>query len=275
MINKVFKYHPKNVLLILIGVLLIPNTMVTTPRLGLDPSWALTVNLALVNNRTFGDDYVFTYGPLGFLLTRLAIGLSKYSFLLYDIVLWALTMFVIKYALNSNLRMFGVLIVILMILFGQGFDPLVVYLFLCFYLIKTGNIFAIIFAGVLSSVYFFIKINIGLVSVLIYYLTIIFAVALKKINYYEAVVGFCANLLCLTLGSIFLNVNLYGYILGAYHLVTGYTPMMHKIISFVLYIGYAAFCSTLRKWDRSSRTAWLALMVRVSSPFGLIRRPAL
>jgi ABC-type bacteriocin/lantibiotic exporter with double-glycine peptidase domain len=54
-----------------------------------------------------------------------------------------------------------------------------------------------------------------------------------------------------------------------------FTLTLHKNINFALYFGYAAFCRTSRKWDRSSRTVWLALMVRVSSPFGLMRRPAL
>ncbi len=53
------------------------------------------------------------------------------------------------------------------------------------------------------------------------------------------------------------------------------TLTLHKNINFALHFGYAAFCRTSRKWDRSSRTVWLALMVRVSSPFGLMRRPAL
>lgn len=34
---------------------------------GLDPSWVVGVNLALINNLQFGPDIAFTFGPLGFL----------------------------------------------------------------------------------------------------------------------------------------------------------------------------------------------------------------
>ena len=37
------------------------------PDIGLDSSWAYALNLAHVQNLTFGKDVVFTFGPLGYL----------------------------------------------------------------------------------------------------------------------------------------------------------------------------------------------------------------
>ncbi len=40
------------------------------PREGLDPSWKSVIEHSLLNQLTFGEDIIFTYGPLGFLSTK-------------------------------------------------------------------------------------------------------------------------------------------------------------------------------------------------------------
>jgi hypothetical protein len=50
-------------------LLLLPPAVL--PGAGLDPSWTLAVESAAREGRTFGVDFLFTYGPWGFLSTRL------------------------------------------------------------------------------------------------------------------------------------------------------------------------------------------------------------
>ena len=48
------------------------------PNHGLDNSWAIGINLALKEKLLFGSDFIFTYGPLGYLSTSLSIYASSF-----------------------------------------------------------------------------------------------------------------------------------------------------------------------------------------------------
>jgi hypothetical protein len=54
-----------------IAVLLFVPLSPGMPSVGLDPSWAYAVNEAVAQHKTFGKDFIFTFGPLGFLYTSL------------------------------------------------------------------------------------------------------------------------------------------------------------------------------------------------------------
>jgi hypothetical protein len=43
------------------------SPILTTPRAGLDPSWALSLQMAAVEHLHWGTEFIFGYGPLGFL----------------------------------------------------------------------------------------------------------------------------------------------------------------------------------------------------------------
>jgi len=53
------------------------------PNNGLDPSWGVGINLALINNLQFGTDFLFTYGILGFMASPLVL----------DYNLWIMSLF--------------------------------------------------------------------------------------------------------------------------------------------------------------------------------------
>ncbi len=51
----------------------------------LDASWVLTLGFVNIKELLWGSDFAFTYGPLSYLAIRNGWGMSKYSFLLFDI----------------------------------------------------------------------------------------------------------------------------------------------------------------------------------------------
>ena len=74
--------------LFIAGLVLIPPSLLQSMRLGLDPSWMISLNLAVIDGRMFGTDYIFSYGPLGILWTRIGTGLSRFGFAAYDLWVW-------------------------------------------------------------------------------------------------------------------------------------------------------------------------------------------
>ncbi|HRX02346.1 MAG TPA: hypothetical protein P5148_04305, partial [Anaerolineae bacterium] len=66
---------------------LLPNDLFIRPSSGLDPSWAIAINLAFERGMRFGEDFIFTFGPLGIFATRLNIGVSTLAMVAWDVFL--------------------------------------------------------------------------------------------------------------------------------------------------------------------------------------------
>jgi hypothetical protein len=83
-----------------------------TPGAGLDPSWNAGLAMAVHQGLHFGSDVVFTYGPLGFLNTRLVFfgDLSVLSFL-YAAALYVLFCIGLVWALRRALPLAAALVV--------------------------------------------------------------------------------------------------------------------------------------------------------------------
>src|SRR6476620_11526835 len=61
---------------------LFPWNVFYIPGLDLDRSWAMALHMAIDKNMVFGQDFIFTYGPLGYITTRYPIGISKFQILI-------------------------------------------------------------------------------------------------------------------------------------------------------------------------------------------------
>lgn len=56
------------------------------PAGGLDPSWRIALGLIVREHFVFGRDIIFSYGPLGYLATRMPIGGETLAYLLFDLL---------------------------------------------------------------------------------------------------------------------------------------------------------------------------------------------
>lgn len=81
------------VLVILLNVLLQPPWRTGMPEMSLDPSWQMVVLHGFAHGWQFGEDLVFTYGPLGFAMA------SQFSPTLYGI---SLTFWIVFYGLFAG-----------------------------------------------------------------------------------------------------------------------------------------------------------------------------
>ena len=71
-------FYSKNFILFLIAIIIIfPYKIFNSPGLGLDPSWNIALELAIKKKLQFGNDIVFSWGPLSFLTMCLNIYESK------------------------------------------------------------------------------------------------------------------------------------------------------------------------------------------------------
>ncbi len=226
-------------LALLVGfVLLTPVTVIAPPAIGLDPSWAIGIHLALQEKLTFGRDIVFTYGPLGFLFTRLPIAASHWQYLLRDALLMALVAFVLVVTLRQVTSLWALLLTLLAILVSSAtvvHHPVVylpTFIFLAFLVallayLHSQHLAALLLAAVLTLVLFFAKANVGLpalaLMLALFVYLLLFPGRLRRRS-----IGALAGLFLVALAglSLLLRTDLPGYLAGAWHLSSAYNDAM-------------------------------------------------
>lgn len=71
---------------------------ITVPRAGLDPSWMAAINIAAAEERRFGRDIIFTFGPWGFLDRPMLVSRQQFALGIIFAVAAATAMFWAVYA---------------------------------------------------------------------------------------------------------------------------------------------------------------------------------
>lgn len=246
------------ILAILLAVFMLNFPFVQYPELvtggptwlGLDVSWQVTLNYALVHDWVWGKDIIYTYGPLGFLATRFSLGISRWVYLLFDLFVVCNFYFIFKdfIAAAAN-RIIAILIIFFTALTVNanhaGDISWVIMLFIYYWLYKSykePEISSFIWMGVNIVLCFYIKLNAGLIGVLFLGAHLVNLLLFKRITIVKAVSVFGSVLLVTYLASLLLHVHLPGYINGAFEIIKGYNDVMYlEINSFDRYENIVSF----------------------------------
>ncbi len=213
-----------------------PSLSSTGPTwLGLDVSWQIALNYAIANHLNWGHDIVFSYGPLGFLATRVGWGISKWIFIIFDLFLIFNLFSVFRdFVFKSREKMLAVIIlfcITLLINPYYGSDLSWVFMFFTFYWMykayKTQyswHNFIIIFLIGLS---FYIKLNTALVIIFFYIGYLINLVIFKSISYKKALILLLVSFIWILSLAILFNVSLVEYVKGSLEIIKGYNDIMY------------------------------------------------
>lgn len=201
---------------------------------GLDVSWQMALNYANINNWTWGKDVVFTYGPLGFFATRVGWGVSKWWFLLFDLLVVINFFFLFKdFLKRSTSKFVGVFILIgvmltMNTLHGTDLGWLLL-VFIFYWVYKTyaePSNASFIMLTLLVLLAFYIKMNTGLIGIMLLAVHIVFLVFINKIKIKQGLLVLGGLVSSILVSAWILNVSLPGYISGSYELIKGYTATM-------------------------------------------------
>jgi hypothetical protein len=223
--NNVDKLFRAGAVLLLV-FFLIPDVLYHLPGIGLDPSWQIALHLAIQNGAVFGDDFMFTYGPLGFFATRLTIGISPYIYVFFYLYVLSNCAYILNYALKNNNKYAAFAISFLLVIHIQNFydrDISIIlssiFIFMIFMFLKKRNMVFLVNALFLTSLIFFIKVSLGVVSV--FNLIFTHAITIKRAGVIAGVFAAYLGLAC-----VVLKVNLFTYLLGSLQLISGYNTAM-------------------------------------------------
>lgn len=207
----------------------------SSPWESLDPSWNQGVLFAKVKNVVWGEDLVFTYGPLSFLATRFITDDLKWMLIGFDIFL-SLNLFGFLYVKfkTSNHFLITVILVVLFTLIiptylGSGV-PVLLFLLLIFWIVqsfKEPNHVNFILQSLILSLLFFIKFNTGLVSFAFVVLGTIYRFYAKANFKWWSLIYIGFTFLLITILSGYLNVSIPSYISGGINIINGYNDIMY------------------------------------------------
>ncbi len=267
--------QPTVLLIWFISVLvLIPKGVFSAEGIGLDPSWAIGLNLAIDANLIWGKELVFTYGPLGYLVTQLPDFQNKIIMILFFCLRIGIAAFFLFYTFKA-IGFKKVLFLFLPLIFLTGeflfwTDSITTFYMFSFCLFyhfhRSKNIF-LHFAGILALASFFAKVNTGLVCFAVFILYIIYLIYLKRLRFLPFVV-----LIATYLGGIFvlgrlLNVNLADYTVNSLHIINGYNEAMtipisslfHPLLAVLFMLFF--FGSMLMGWTKKPADSYFILFL--------------
>ncbi|AQG78794.1 hypothetical protein AWR27_05310 [Spirosoma montaniterrae] len=182
----------------------------------------------------YGTDFVFTYGPLGWYTTRLAIAVQPWEILLLDIVyvihvgaiLWLALgkrLVWLRYGLVTGLAVLHAL--------APGLEPPFVFYFFSLaylgYYQYTGRAWALVGASAFAILTFYMKANVGIVSLS----SVVIYAVVQGLGQQMPIrhVGICLGSLALLLGIsiMYLPVRLTPYLIAQWHIINSYNDLMY------------------------------------------------
>jgi hypothetical protein len=191
-----------------------------------DNSWAMGLNLAIKNNFIFGKDIIFTYGPLGYLMTGLPIYASVFNILIFKLFLILNSIYVVKhfyYYSDYNFILVIPLLIISNFLFSSHIDLLLFFFFLfnLFLYSKNGNIKNLFIIIIISLLSIYIKLNTGVIINFIFIISIIYFKKPKYILVYF--VYFSIHYILISS----LKINFKSYLLNGFEIINYYNDAMY------------------------------------------------
>jgi hypothetical protein len=285
MINQMSETMKKSLLLFLslfFSCFFIPVFFISNnPTMGMDESSQMALNFALKNNLIFGKDFIFTLGPLGFLVNRTPAGVPLYLFILFDLFVWLNIVYLVYTILSKSVIAISIRVIFVSLLVFHG-DITVLLLLILFFLmfdyLDSPKYFNLLNIIIISSLLFLIKLDTGILSIFFVtaflgYLLITRTSTLRTVAaIFSSIVGLATLLIFL------LNIDIISHISSGVSMISAYSDAVHitrtEVTSITdLIIGLASslllivpFFAFIRKIFLNKRDLLLYLMILM---FGL------
>ena len=220
--------------LVLLGIALclsLPTSFTGTPEIGLDPSWQLSLQLAAIKDKVFGQEFIFPYGPLGYLLIPVTV--SKTALLLFDLFILGSLGSIYRALLPRRPGPVDVFLIIALAVvtqtcWGTG-SSAILFNILCYWLWRIydrGNLLDIVAGIIAAIVLFYGKINYGLIMIFLmpgYGIGLLILHSKRRVHGGLLVLGFVV-LVCF--GAALWHVALPQYLRSGVELISGYNEAM-------------------------------------------------
>jgi hypothetical protein len=201
---------------------------------GIDPSWWASLAMAIEKGEVFGRDFIFNYGPLGYLNTGLLPkGISPLLMLSFHLFVLANFLFILKTAFDkTSEKWFWVGFIACIILIPWGFiadSTFTLLYFLIFWLLyveRTRNALPLLICVIIAVLIFYVKVNLSLIAYFVFITSLLYFAMAKIVTWRTVMIVFSILLGITFLFSIRLNVNIPAYLGASLHIIDAYQDGM-------------------------------------------------
>lgn len=204
-----------------------------TILLGLDPGWHLALQYAHQQSLTFGEDIIFTYGPLGYLTKNESlivpnINLTIFGVLQLIYLLIGINLVFEKYKKSNPIVWLLILFIIPIVNISLSDSILLLNFFSFVFLLhslQTLNPKYLIISYIGALICFYIKIETGFPLLLALLASIVLFCYKSKQKYLNLkLIAFF--IITFVFSLLVLNVNIVGYAVGGFYMIKGYNEAM-------------------------------------------------
>ncbi|MGA0556671.1 hypothetical protein ACO2Q8_08475 [Larkinella sp. VNQ87] len=201
------------------------------PSADIDNSWRIALELIQEKNLLWGEDIVFTYGPLGRWLQRyiittsplelflvdsffaLNLGFVLYGFLPKPLKIWHLPVYFAFWAIINGMH-------------GEWMHftwfYLVVFWGLRFLAQPSPTIRLLCYLTIVCTTNFFMKVNFGLIAVVYVFSVLLVAFFIRQMNLRQLLASMALLCLLLVTGANWLQTDLIQYVVSSLQVIQGY-----------------------------------------------------
>ena len=234
-------FSPWHLLFLLPLIYFIPFPIFFAPSTGLDPSWRISLNMAIDKGLIFGKDIVFTYGPLGYLETRIPELVSRLPIILFQIFIYINAIVFILFWINQEPvkrkweKLNLVFIPFILLAFGPAlFIPSSITLFFysLFYMIlylKRRDILILPILSICCLLSFYMKVNTGIVGNFLFVVFMLFILLRKYLPVIPFLIITAVHFAILYFASYGLNTDFSTYISNSMDIISAYNDAMFEL----------------------------------------------
>ncbi len=274
-----FDKYKSQLVAFILSLYCLPYAFTTPISATFDGAWYRGINFCIENKLIFGHDFVFTYGPLGFLSTRVGLNINNAVFYLFDLLLLVGFFHLIRQLLADRKGWVWpvLLFFALVLLRTANYSQVLFLLFVLYIALNLHNnfrsYFEVVYCAFAGVLLFYIKLNYGIVAVLLLSVVAIFIALYSRKTFLvftiSAMVLFLAIFFCV-------HIDLYHYVKYGLQLIACYDgamyipleadhyPFLLAVLLLVLYLGILLFyfIALLRSKDaRRNRFVYLVVML--------------
>ena len=200
----------------------------------IDASWHEALVMAIEKNFVFGRDFIFNYGPLGYLNTGLLPkSVSPVFLVLMEVFVLLNYLIVIQLAFQkANKSWWLVAISALLIFVPWGFiadTSFTLFYFFLFWLLhakSTRNAVGLLLALMLSVLIFYIKVNLSIIVYGLFYASLIYFWLAKIFTFRTIIISIILQIALTYSLSFLLNVDIPSYLGASLKIIDAYQDGM-------------------------------------------------
>jgi hypothetical protein len=204
----------------------------------IDASWHESLVMAIDKGFIFGRDFIFNYGPLGYLNTGLIPkSVSIWVLVATEVFTLLNYLIIIKFCFQkAGINWWIVAISSLIILIPWGFISDTSFTFFYFfifwllYALRTHNVTSLLIAIIISVLIFYVKVNLSIIVYGLFATSLVYFWLIKAFTLRTLVVCWVSQILLTYAFSFILNVDIPAYLGASIKIIDAYQDAMSAML---------------------------------------------